>query len=198
MDYVPPPGPTDEQIREIMEVADKAAGAVGARDDVLDDVRQITVTKLTTKWQNPNVVAARTIGGKQWRGYVGITARHTYYDILRAEERRTKRQRRALDIPDPPPQRPGTHRADENPRSDIDDFLAQEAAKNLIDEHLESNEREVARGLFVDGKSLEQLTDELEKAPRTMRAYRQFAIKKLRAALRPERPATDDDDDDQD
>lgn len=195
MDCVPPPRPTEEQIREIIEVADKAASAVGARNDILEDVRQITLSKLIASWNSPSVITARKIGGRRWRGYVGVTARHAYFDLLRGDSRWRRRHRLAFDIPPPKPRRPGTHRPADDQRSEIDDFLAQEIVKSLIDEHLDGNERIGAQGLFVDGKSIEQLADELDKAPRTIRAYRQAAIKKLRAALRPERPAVDDDTD---
>ena len=188
MDCAPPSVPTDEQINEIFEIADKAGLAVGARNDVLEDVKQLTASKLAARWNSPSVVAARTIGGRQWRGYVGITARHTYFDVVRSERRRIKRQRIALDIPEPRPQRPGTNRQEDNPRSDIDLFLAQETVKDVIDEHLDGNERMVAYGLFVDGRSIADLAEELDRAPRTIRAYRQTAIRALRAAIRPQRP----------
>ncbi len=189
MDCVPPPGPTDGQIREVLEVAEKAARAVGARDDVLDDVKQITADKLAARWHEPNVIAARTIGGRKWRGYVGIAARHTYFDVLRSEKRRRKRQRLALDAPEPRTQRPGTHRYEETTPSEIDLFLGQETVKDLLDRHLTGNEHAVAWGLYVDGKSIDDLAVDLDRAARTIRDYRQGAIKKLRAALRPPRPA---------
>jgi DNA-directed RNA polymerase specialized sigma24 family protein len=196
MDCVPRPGPTDEQIREIMEVAEKAARAVGARGDVLEDVRQITVSKLIARWHTPSVIAARKIGGRRWRGYVGITARHAYFDILRSNGRRRRRERLGFDLPSPMPRRPGTHRSDDGPRSEIDDFLAQEIVKNLIEEYLSGVERIVAWGLFVEGTSINELAEELGKAPRTTRAYKQAAIQKLRAVVRPKRPDEDDDEDD--
>ena len=107
-----------------------------------------------------------------------------YFDILRGERRRSDRQRRANDVPEARPLRPGTHRQEDSPPSDIDAFLAQEIVKDLIVEHLAGNERAVAWGLWVEGKSINDLATELDKATRTIRSYRQAAIAKLRAALR--------------
>ena len=187
MDCVPPTRPSDDEIREILEIADKAGLAVGARNDILDDVKQLTVTKLCDRWHTPSVIAARKIGGRQWRGYVGITARRTYFDLLRGDRRRAKRQRLALDLPEPRPLRFGTHRQEDNPPSDIDRFLSQEIVKDLIDEHLAGDERAVARGLWVEGKSINDLAAELDKAARTIRSYRLRAAAKLVAAIRPTR-----------
>ena len=163
-------GPTDADIEWIWAIARTVARVLGAKDAVVEDVEQITAAKLAERWQDPNVVAARGLGPRRWKSYVGTTARNAYFDQRRKERRRADRERRASGGPPSAPQRPGTERMTEHPPSDTERYLARVQAKDLIEELLEGRQRFVAARWFIDGHSITEIADELGLSTRTIRS----------------------------
>ena len=187
-----PGGPSTSEVEELLDAARLGAIGADARGADVDDVSQIASEKLTTKWNEPHVRAARNRGAKAWRGYVAVTARNSYRDLLRTRRRSNRREERyARRVEgDALVDRPGVERPQAHTPSDIDHFLSRLLVVDTIEEHLDGLQREVALLFFVEGRSNREISEILGIAVRTARDNRRKALARLRAALDPEPPHT--------
>ena len=88
--------PTNEQLRFVLNVAFWAVQRTGVNRDQADDVAQLTAIKLVERWDSMSVRTARQSTERYWRNYIALTARRTYLDILRSENRRWGREQKAV------------------------------------------------------------------------------------------------------
>ena len=186
-----PWGPDEAESAEILEAARRGAISAGATGAIIDDVCQNVAERLTEKWREPHIVAARHRAPPDWHAYIRVMARNALRDLLRKETRRTKREGRAIRSTDgePLPDRPGRQPHSHHEISDLDRYLARLLILDLIDECLDGRSRDIAALHYIDGLSTNEIAARLDLSVRTVNAHKRRAKEQLRAALRGTPPA---------
>lgn len=180
--------PDNDTCREILRQAQLGAAMAGAHHHVAEEIAQRVAVNLHTKWGTPHLRMARDKGHSYWISYVRKSAVNAYRDHIRSEGRRVARERRAEfgDQQPPPPRRPGVQRRQEPTPSLLDQFQARAYLVELMKEHLEGRQLEVATRAYIDGLSVNEIAEQLGLKPRTVRDHLQHARDNLRRRLSPE------------
>ena len=175
--------PSPREVRELLEIARLAAINEGAQHHELDDIASITASKLTERWNDTGVQAARNNGPSAWHRYISVTARHSFYDMLRTQQRDRDRQAKASGLStEPNNDRPGVQRAAESPPTAIDDYVSARIVLDLIDEAgLSERERNVMALTVIEGLGTHQIGERLGLSDQVVNRHRRDAIAKLRA-----------------
>ncbi|MEM9133931.1 MAG: sigma-70 family RNA polymerase sigma factor [Actinomycetota bacterium] len=163
-----------------------AARAARARPDEVDDLEQVVIEKLLTKWDLPHIEAARERGADSWKGYVIQVARNALTDMRRKAGRTVDRERRATAGVDGEPleQRPGVLRSVAAPDSNVDAYLARLAIIDSLDDAgLTAREQEVLTLILLDGATVKEIAETLSISRRRVRELRQTGQHKLRGLI---------------
>jgi RNA polymerase sigma factor (sigma-70 family) len=178
--------PTDQEAREMLEIARLGALGCGATGPDVDDIAQTVAEKLTWTWSDPNVVAARARGRKGWHAYIVVTARNAHRDQLRTRDREHRRQVRYARQTDGEalPDRPGVRRRHPSPRSDVDRYLARLLLVDLVTEcPLTARQREVGMLALVDGLTTAEIAGKLGITVHAVNSHRRSVVRIMRDEL---------------
>jgi RNA polymerase sigma factor (sigma-70 family) len=179
-------GPTEREARELLEVARLGAQAANARGPDVDDIAQTVVLKLTKKWNDQHVVAARGRGPNGWHAYITVAARNAFRDLMRARARAWSRQVRAVHRTEGAAlhERPGVNRSHPDQTSNVDRFLARLLLADLIAEcQMTPRQREVVALHLIDGLSCADIAVRLGLSVRTVNDHKLRAFRILRSEL---------------
>ncbi|MEM9135284.1 MAG: sigma-70 family RNA polymerase sigma factor [Actinomycetota bacterium] len=186
----------NEECRRILDTARSAAAMAGASADTADEIAQRVAYNLHRKWDSDHVRRARGKGEQYWLNYIRRSAINAYRDLLRSEQRREKRERRANFDDGPPPEpRPGVQRHQDHEPSAIDELLGRMHLVDLVHELLRGRQLQVALLHLVDGLSVTEIAERLGIHPRSVREHRTKGLTKLKEHLAPDTSNEDDVDD---
>jgi RNA polymerase sigma factor (sigma-70 family) len=182
MDPIDSDGSIEEHLDTIFSVARATARSLGGNDYEADEVAQLTAYKLWCRRADPRVVDLLTIGGARWRGYIRQTARNTHIDLIRQHQRRLARQQRAEEGRTGRPFVEGDAALVPVPVGDVEEWIARQVIADEI-ELLPTQQRRVARRIFLLELSVAEVAEELQLQQQTVRKHARAARQWLRNRL---------------
>lgn len=176
-------GRQEQTLKRILEVAKKAALAKGASEHEAQEVAQITAFKIWRDRDRAHIKAALTwADDERLDSYVRTAARNTHFDLVRAHQRRIRRQIKAA--------LPGYGESvAEQARADTPDTPAevlQLLARSLLAEEimkLPPKQRRVAALVYLEDRSIREVAELMDIQSQTVRKQLRAAKAKLADVL---------------